>query len=165
MIILSALVLAAALLLVWTGIEHLRAPAASAVSRTCALLESLFGVLAVIVLVHRVGMGPWVLLGQAALYTSFAAVLAFRLARADRGDCRCTRVSARVGPSGILRAVALALVSTAAAAGYPRVVLPGVNVTDPRIALVLAAAIAIGTLAYALPAALDGAPVVLREGG
>jgi hypothetical protein len=87
------------------------------------------------------------------------------MARADRGDCRCTRITARVGPTGIVRAVAAALVSAAAAAGYPGVVLPGVDVTDPRVALVLAAAITMGTVAYALPAALDGAPVALRGGG
>jgi len=164
-IILSALALAAALLLVWTGIEHLRAPATSAASRASGLLQSLLGVLAVVVMVHRAGTGPGVLLGQAALYASFAGVLAFRLARADRGDCRCTRITARVGPTGIVRAVAAALVSAAAAVGYPGVALPGVDVTDPRVALVLAAAITMGTVAYALPAALDGAPVALRGGG
>ena len=165
MIILSALALAAALLLVWTGIEHLRAPATSAASRAAGLLQSSLGVLAAIVMMHRTGTGPEVLLGQSALYASFAGVLAFRLARADRGDCRCTRVTARVGPTGIIRAVAAALVSAAAAAGYPGVVLPGVDVTDPRVALVLAAAITMGTVAYALPAALDGAPAPLRAGG
>ena len=55
MIILSALALAAALLLVWTGIEHLRAPATSAASRASGLLQSLLGVLAVVVMVHRAG--------------------------------------------------------------------------------------------------------------
>jgi hypothetical protein len=106
MIVLSALALAAALLLVWTGIEHLRAPATSAASRAAGLLQSSLGVLAAIVMMHRTGTGPEVLLGQSALYASFAGVLAFRLARADRGDCRCTRVTARVGPTGIIRAVA-----------------------------------------------------------
>lgn len=163
MIIISAVALAGALLLVWTGVEHLRT-AAGAASRAGGLLHALLGVLSVVVLVQRVGTGPWVLAAQAALHAAFAGVLAVRLARSDRGDCRCTQITARVGPTGVGRAGVLAVASAVAAVGYPAVVLPGLDLSDPRVALVIAAAVTGGTLCYALPAALDGAPVAPSAG-
>lgn len=164
MIVISAVTLAGALLLLWTGAEHLRAPGGAA-GRAGALLQVLLGALAVAVMVHRAGAGPWVLAAQAVLYAAFAGVLAVRLARADRGDCRCTRVTARVGPTGVVRAGVLAVASVVAAVGYPAAALPGLDLTDPRVALVFAAAVTGGTLCYVLPAALDGAPLGLAGRG
>jgi methylamine utilization protein MauE len=164
MIVLTALAAAAALLLVWAGADHVREPAALVrafagrrlLATGLAAAEIAVGASALAAIATPLRSGRWALAGQAVLYLGFLAYLAIRYRNRDRADCACARVGARIGVAGLVRTGALGLISAAAAAGYPAATLPTLTPADPQVLLGLAAATALGVLAYTLPPAIDG---------
>jgi hypothetical protein len=160
-ILLGVPVLAGALLLVVAGLEHMRdlaglaraAGTAIPAARAIAVVELLIGAPSVAAVL--VGAPPlrWALVAQAVLYLVFAGHLVWRRGRGDQSDCGCNRMSTRVGPGGIARAWALAILTLAVAALHPGTASPdGVG----GVLLVIVGAAVLATLLYALPAAVDG---------
>jgi hypothetical protein len=149
------------ILLVVAGLEHVRDPAGLAraagtgtrIARAIAVVELLIGVPSVVAVL--VGTPPlrWALVAQAVIYLIFAVHLLWRRRRGDQSDCGCNRMSTRVGPGGIARALALALLTLAVSALHPGAVTPS---GAGGVLLVLVGAAVLATLLYALPAAVDG---------
>lgn len=172
MIVLATLTAAAALLLVRTGIDHLRDPATLArvlvgpaargrrAARAVALVELLVGTAALcsLLLAPLLGAaGPrWVVAAQGLLYLGFTASLWPRYRRGDRTDCGCTSLPAVVGPVALLRAAALSLASLLAALVAPSPTALAAGTTG--FVLVAVAAGVLAALLHALPAAVDGVP-------
>lgn len=154
-------VLAGALLLVVAGLEHLRDPVSlsraagtgTVLARLIALVELLIGGPSVAAVLLGTPPLRWALVAQAVIYLAFAAHLLWRRHRGDESDCGCNRMGTRVGPGGIARAWALALLTLAAAALKPAAVSPGG--VGGAVLVVIGAAV-LATLLYALPAAVDG---------
>lgn len=177
MIVLLTLAAAAALLLVRTGIDHLRDPATLArvlagphararwAARGVAVVELLVGTvtLAALLLGSLPPGSPllgstgsrWPLVAQGLLYLGFAASLWVRYRRGDRTDCGCTALPAVVGPAALARAAGLALASLLAA-----LVTPVFAAGAAALVLVAAGAAVLAGLLHALPAAVDGVPTL-----
>lgn len=135
MIVLATVTAAAALLLVRTGIDHLRDPATLAralagpaarglrAARAVALVELLVGTgaLGALLLAPLLGAADpqWVLAAQGMLYLGFTASLWPRYRRGDRTDCGCTALPTVVGPAALVRAGGLSLASLLAALVAP----------------------------------------------
>lgn len=178
-IVLVTLAAAAALLLVRTGIDHLRDPATLArvlagprararwaargvaglelVTGTAALATLLLGSLPGSPLFGSAGAG-WALAAQGGLYLGFTASLWVRFRRGDRTDCGCTALPAVVGPAALARAAGLALASLLAA-----LVTPGpaaFAAGAAALGLVAAGTAVLAGLLHALPAAIDGVPAL-----
>ncbi|HEU0088465.1 MAG TPA: MauE/DoxX family redox-associated membrane protein [Pseudonocardiaceae bacterium] len=163
MILLGVPVLAGALLLIVAGLEHLRDPAALARAASTgigtawviALAELAIGAPSVAAVLLGIPPLRWALVAQALTYLVFAIHLLRRRRRGDESDCGCHRMGTRVGPGGIARAWALAILTFAAAALSPPAISPG---GTGGLTLVIVAAAVLATLLYALPAAVDGPP-------
>lgn len=175
MIVLLAVTVAAALLLVRTGIDHLREPATLArvlagptarglrAARAVALVELLVGGAALGALASGPSLpgstGPrWVLAAQGLLYLGFAASLWPRYARGDRTDCGCTALPAVVGPTALARAAGLSAASLLAAFVEPTAAAFAAGAAG--LVLVAVCAGVLAALLHALPAAIDGVPGV-----
>lgn len=161
MILLGVPVLAGAILLVVAGLEHVRDPAGLAraagtgiqAARAIALAELAIGVPSVAAVLLGTPPLRWALVAQAVIYLVFAVHLLWRHRRGDQSDCGCHRMSTRVGPGGIARAWALALLTLVVSALQPGAASPsGVG----GVLLVIVGAAVLATLLYALPAAVDG---------
>lgn len=168
MIILTACVVAAGMLLVWAGLDHVRAPGLAAqvvrvgqsrqrlLAVALGVTEVVTGaaVIAVLVAPQPVGwVAPTI---QGVLFLGFLGYLLPRYLRHDRGDCGCSRLATRIGMAGLLRAGALAIASIVAAVWYPAVTLPGAAPTGTHLMLLTAASAALCLLLHALPSAVDG---------
>ncbi|HEY6424082.1 MAG TPA: hypothetical protein VIY28_12710, partial [Pseudonocardiaceae bacterium] len=117
-----------------------------------AVVEFMIGVPSVAAVVWGIRELRWPLAAQGVIYLAFAAHLMWRRYRGDPSDCGCNRMGAQVGPGGIARAVVLAIATLAAVAMYPAAALP-----DGGVAILLVAcAMVLAALLYALPAAVDG---------
>lgn len=171
MIVLAAVTAAAGLLLVRTGIDHLRDPAALArvlagpaardlrAARAVALLELLVGgvVSASLLLTPLLGAaGRWTPAAQGLLYLGFLVNLWPRYRRGDRTDCGCTALPAVVGPASLARAAGLSLASLLAAVVAPAPAALATGTTG--LVLVAVGAAVLAALLHALPAAIDGVP-------
>lgn len=168
MIVLAALGVAAALLLIWAGTEHLRDPAtltrvlagqgvrgvlaARSTARAVAAAELLVGTAVIVSLAFGVPDPRWALLTQGLLYLGFLASLLVRYQRGDRTDCGCGGLPAVVGPAGVARAGGLALVSLLAAVADPMV--PALGGT--WMLLLVTSAAVLTVLLRSLPPAIDG---------
>ncbi len=172
MIVLATVTTAAALLLVRTGIDHLRGPATLArvlagpaarglairklrAARAVAVVELLVGTAALgsLLLAPLLGAAGarWVLAAQGLLYLGFTASLWPRYRRGDRTDCGCTALPTVVGPAALARAAVLSSASLLAALVAPAASAVG-------IVLVAVGAGVLAALLHALPAAIDGVP-------
>lgn len=184
MIVLTAVTAAAALLLIRTGVDHLRDPATLArvlagpaargvasreprAARAVAVLELLVGAAALCSLalgsllptpLSGAAVPQWLLVAQGLLYLGFTASLWPRYRRGDRTDCGCTALPAAVGPAALARAAALSLASLLAALVAPA---PAALGSGPAgFVLVAVGAGVLAALLHALPAAIDGVPRV-----
>ena len=168
MIILTVAVVAAGMLLIWAGLDHVRSPALAATipwvghSRkrlpaiTLGVTEVVTGGAVIAVLVVPQPMG-WVALGvQGVLFLAFLGFLLARYLRHDRDDCGCSRLATRIGMAGLLRTGLLAVASIVAAIWYPAVALPDAAPTVPDLMLLTAASATMCLLLHALPSAVDG---------
>ncbi|HET9257046.1 MAG TPA: MauE/DoxX family redox-associated membrane protein, partial [Pseudonocardiaceae bacterium] len=122
------------------------------VARVIAVTEFVIGVPSGLAVIFGVTELRWALAAQALTYLAFAAHLAWRRYRGDNSDCGCNRMGTQVGPGGIARAVVLAIATLAATALYPAAALPGGGLA----VLLVACALVLAVLLYALPAAVDG---------
>lgn len=160
MILLGVPVLAGAFLLVEAGLEHLRTPrylaqaagTGIATARVIAAAELVVGLPSVAAVVFGIAELRWALAAQTAMYLAFAAHLWWRHHRGDQSDCGCNRMGTQVGPGSISRAVVLAIATLAATAVHPAAALPGGGIA----VLLVACALVLAVLLYALPAAVDG---------
>jgi hypothetical protein len=175
MIVVTALAAAAALLLLWAGVEHVWRPDVAAeplgtllsrgrgtsrlAGRVLAGGEVVVATAALIALTRPVPGGRWAVAALGAVYLAFFCYLLLRFRRHDRGDCGCTGIGARVGTAGLVRSGSLGTLAIGAAVTYPDL-LAIARTPDPQAsALVLAAAVTLAVLLYALPPAVDGLSV------
>ncbi|MQA15821.1 MAG: hypothetical protein GEV09_17185 [Pseudonocardiaceae bacterium] len=169
MTVMATICAAAALLLVWSGAEHLRHPAAlgrvlagsggrlaAPAARTVAVAELLAGVATIGSLLAGIPGQGWALTAQGLLYAGFTASLWTRYRRGDRTDCGCTAVASVVGPAGVARAAGLAVASLATAAAGTVPTAPAAGTA--WLVLLATGAGVMAVLLHALPAAIDGLP-------
>lgn len=167
MIVVSALVIAAAALVAWSGVEHLAGSGLGELSRAAGaalgFAQILVGTAAIVAVVTplRDTIGTVVLACQACLYTAFLGYLSVRLRQGRTSNCGCTRLGSRVGPAGLVRAGALAAISAVGAVAYSA--LPYLTTAPTRDAtLMTVAGVAMAALWYVLPSAIDGWPTGLK---
>lgn len=163
MIVLTAVVAAAALLLVWTGVEHLREPAVlgkgRARGRGAAVAlgagEAVVGLAGLAALLGVLPDGRGALGVMALSYLGFGGYLMVRYRRGDRADCGCSRVASRVGLAGVARAAGLAVCVALAGVAHPYVVIDA-SAGAGALTLTVGASAVLTVVLYALPACVDG---------
>ena len=169
MTILICLSIAGSGLLIWSGAEHV-VPGTHAPDHQVAWLHAapsrrvaygtalaVVGVLGILAWWYGGSTLRLLLLTQGALYAVFAVYLARRIRAGDTGDCRCTRLTARVGPAVLVRAGVLSLASICAYLFTGPADLLNV-LSASQLLQVAAGSFALAVVAYVWPSAVDGLP-------